>query len=480
MTDNDVVHGTVGVRIAPGSVAVGLLPAGPDPGAATPLLRSAALEGLPGSQVWDAQLTQHLDGLLDPAWPEPLHGSVLDIGPVLDAVLRPGAGVRLGRVTTVRIAPALGPGQQPLLRWPQWLRDQVDGGWVHLVGGTDLLGRSPHPIDTSVLDAALRTADAQEADVIAVAAVGALLESDTEFAVAEYLVRHTDRPVVLSHEVGGRRYMERENAAILNAALLGPAGRLLDLVAQASPGLRLEDQSVLRADGSRIGREEARLFPWSLVDTVPAALAQGAAALVGTDTALVLVWSPERARLLTLEGGVLRAHHFRSLPDVPDVRVAQRHAAHVSVRGTAPGQHLSSDLLGGDQSVLLVPGTPPDRSGWSAESRADFERYAAELVRQVPEAVALDEDLAGVCALGAAIARAQSEVVRFAVVEDIGDLGAQRNLTRELARGRVLSAVGAPAEQVTIADQASPLSFLNSGPVLIRVQVVGTTTGGVS
>lgn len=452
----------------------------------------AALQGSIAMQLWDQSVEQVLAGLSQQADADPVRGAVIDVGPVLDAVLQSGSEVRLDRVTTVRISPTPLPEQEPMQRWPSGLRAKVDGGWVHMPGGTDLMGRAPYPLDTAALDNAVRMADDHESDVLAVAAVGSVLDPGPEFAAAEYLVRRTDRPIVLSHELGGRRFIERENATILTSALRGPASRLLEVVGSGLARVPREAQCALRTDGSRIGREEAALFPLALVDTTPAALAQGAAALTGTDSALVVVWGARRSRLLTLESGTLRAGYFRSLHQLPGVQLSLRHAARPSLSETLPGDHLADDLLAGGQRVLLVSGAtdprvPEPRPGddgalledapAGGDRLGDFADYAAEFQRRVPETVVIERPLEQLCALGAAAARVQSEVIRFAVVEDADDLHAHRRVARELARGRMLSAGVEPSNQVTTVDQASPLSFLNSGPVLLRVQVVEEPTG---
>lgn len=488
MAHNGAVHGLLGVHLAPESAALGCLPGSAAGGPDIPqACLEADLSGSIATPAWDHSVTRHLIELSEQARRNQLHGAVLDIGPVLDAVLHPDSCVRLDRVTTVRISPRFLSEEEPMLRWPSMLRTKLDGGWVHLTGGTDLMGRAPYSLDKTVLDHAVRIAEAHDSDVLAVAAVGALLDPGPEIAAAEYLVRRTDRPIVLSHELGGRRFIERENATILTSSLRGPASRLLEVVSAGLPRVPREAQWALRADGSRIGREEASLFPLALVDTTLAALAQGAAAAVDMNSALVVVWGAGRPRLLTLESGILRAGHFRSLPQLPGVQLSLRHAARPSVSDTLPGQHLTSDLLARGQQVLLVPGTtmPPvgKRSlgdGASTEGcavvgsdeLASFTDYATEFQRQVPNAVVIDRPVEQLCALGAAAARVQTEVVRLAVVEDAEGLQAHRRVARELARGRMLSAGVAPTDQVTTVDQASPLSFLNSGPVLLRVQVV--------
>lgn len=399
---------------------------------------------------------------------------VFDLGPALAHSLSADSRARVGRVTAIRISPSPVSIQLPFASWPPGIRNRVDGGFVHMVGGTDLHGGQPLPLDNSALDSALRQADEAGADSISVAAVGALMDPDTEYAAAEYLVRHAaGRKVVLSHEVGGLRFVERENSAILNAALLVPAEDLLDKLQSCVSRPAHSHHSFLRADGSRVGREEARASPTHLVGTEGAALAQGAAAFAGVDTAVILEWEPDRVRLLTLEEGFLRTGHLRHLRPLPGVQFSQRHAAQSSLPGVISGESMSGDLLQGQHALVVAAADFGHEKVWSTEQAQAFEAYGATIRSQHPQAHLVRESSAVLSALGAAVALPQSEVIRYAVVDGPEDLEAKKATVRHIAQGRVLSAQGAPITLRTVSEQATPVSFLLSGPVLLRVQVVG-------
>lgn len=399
---------------------------------------------------------------------------VFDLGPALARSLSPGSGSRVGRVTAIRISPSPVSIQLPFASWPRGVRVLVDGGVVHMVGGTDLHGGQPLPLDNSALDAALRLADKAGSDSISVAAVGALMDPDTEFAAAEYLVRHAaGRQVVLSHEVGGLRFLERENSAILNAALLVPVEDLLDKLQSCVSHPVHSHHSFLRADGSRVGREEARAFPTHLVGTEGASLAQGAATFAGVDTAVVLEWEPDRVRLLTLEQGFLRTGHLRHLRPLPGVQFSQRHAAQASLPGVISDKSMSGDLLQGQHALVVAAADFGQQQVWSTEHAQAFEVYGATVRSQYPQAHLVRQSSDVLSALGAAVALPQSEVIRYAVVDGVEDLEEKKGTVRHIAQGRVLSAQGAPITLRTLSEQATPVSFLLSGPVLLRVQVVG-------
>jgi len=68
---------------------------------------------------------------------------VFDLGPALAHSLSADSRARVGRVTAIRISPSPVSIQLPFASWPPGIRNRVDGGFVHMVGGTDLHGGQP-------------------------------------------------------------------------------------------------------------------------------------------------------------------------------------------------------------------------------------------------------------------------------------------------------------------------------------------------
>ncbi|MET9615674.1 hypothetical protein [Kitasatospora indigofera] len=401
---------------------------------------------------------------------------VIDLGGLLAAFLGEGSALPVGRVTSLRISPSRTSIRQPMGGWPDHLVAQADGGSVHMVGGTDMNGDHPVPIDYALVDEVVRQADAAQSDSFAVVAVGALMDEEIELLVADHLVRRSGRPVVLSHQIGGLRFIEREASTILNAALLAPSNVLFDrlqlLVQDIAPR---SHQSFLLADGSRLGREETRAFPIRALGTRAASLAQGAAAFCGVRDAIVLVWTPQQTELLTIEQGCLRTEPLRQLPALlPGVHLSQRYASRVALPRDVLSEAIVPDLVRADLALVLVPAMFDwEPTSWDEEVSAAFEEFAAELAQRFPALHVVREVSWELAALGAAAAHPQSEVVKFAVVEGAEGRDSARQRTRTMAQSRVL-ATDARVRPRTVTDTLSPLSFLESGPVLIRVHVDGT------
>ena len=88
-------------------------------------------------------------------------------------------------------------------------------------GGVEMTGEPIVPLDEEAVRRFLGSVQGQ-AECVAVSGVFSPVLSDQEFRVEE-LVREIlgDVPVSLSHEIGSLGLLERENACVLNAALVG-------------------------------------------------------------------------------------------------------------------------------------------------------------------------------------------------------------------------------------------------------------------
>lgn len=451
---NPTMADTVGIRIAEGRATI----AGWPSPTATPMSLSGDGTGV--------------DILLD-RWPTSPTSVVFDVDPIVAGWV--GAAPQLGRVTVVRIAPSAASISAPFDGWPAHLRASVDGGWVHVTGGIDLHGWRHPDADTTTLDRAIDTAIASarrgRCAAICVSGMGALLDPDVEHAIAERLVRRCpQQQVVVAHEAGGRRFIERERAAILNAAL-GPAmSALADALESAvGPAARV---GYAGADGARCSAQEARAQPIRLLGTGNALVAQGAAAQVRTSNAVVLVWSPETVRLLAVEDGVLRTRRLRRARLLARMGISQRHATQSRVMHPAT-QALAPDLVGGRPVVLARALDDVAEVSDLGEVEARFARFADELQRRLPEARVLPDDPETLAALGAAAALPQSEVLRYAVADSPEQVAASRRVVRHLAQGQVLAAAEGAVDLHTYANHYTPLSFLDFGPMLLRAHVVG-------
>ncbi|CAN7609351.1 hydantoinase/oxoprolinase family protein [Rhizobium rhizogenes] len=127
---------------------------------------------------------------------------------------------RLERVAAIRIALPTGASLPPMCDWPEDLRAAVDPLVFMVHGGHEYDGSLLVPmIPDEIRDAAMKIRDAGITS-IAISATFSPLTTECEVKAAE-IVRSVipDARITLSHTLGRIGLLERENVALLNAAL---------------------------------------------------------------------------------------------------------------------------------------------------------------------------------------------------------------------------------------------------------------------
>ena len=125
----------------------------------------------------------------------------------------------LHRVFAVRISLPGGSAVPPLAGWPDDLAQIVDGGNRFLHGGFEYNGRETCPmIEDEITDliACIKKGGIRQ---VAITSTFSPLKPDLEINVAKRIRKAIpDAHITCSHETGGLGLLDRENAAILNAA----------------------------------------------------------------------------------------------------------------------------------------------------------------------------------------------------------------------------------------------------------------------
>jgi N-methylhydantoinase A/oxoprolinase/acetone carboxylase beta subunit len=180
----------------------------------------------------------------------------------------------LGKVAVVRIGAPSSNAIRPLFGWPAELRRAVSIGECIVGGGAELDGREIVEFDA---DAMARFLDSRSepVDAVAIEVVRRELGSDVH--------------VSLSHEIGALGLLERENATVLNEALVGVAHGVIGALTSALADNGLGDAVVYFAqnDGTLMALEFALHFPVLTIGSGPANSIRGAAYLTGVKDALV-------------------------------------------------------------------------------------------------------------------------------------------------------------------------------------------------
>lgn len=196
----------------------------------------------------------------------------------------------LAPVAAVRVALPSGRSLPPFVDWPDDLRTLVAGRVFMIRGGHEYDGRPLDTFDAEAVRAAAR--ELRETDIrsVAISAAFSPLVPDCEEWAADILREEIeDVRVTLSHELGRIGLLERENAALLNAALMPLADRttraFTDAVAQSGIDAPLY---LTQNDGTVLRAEQAKAFPVYSFSSGPTNSMRGAAFLSGLEDAMVV------------------------------------------------------------------------------------------------------------------------------------------------------------------------------------------------
>ncbi|WP_405833465.1 hydantoinase/oxoprolinase family protein [Streptomyces sp. NBC_00105] len=388
-------------------------------------------------------------------------GEVDTVGLTTDLERRPA---RLRPVAALRIAPPSHPSLGPLADWPARAAREV--GPLHTVvpGGAALTGRQLAPLDrAAVADFARRAADDGVTD-FSVAAAGALTRPDPELAAAEVIAETVPgAEITLSHELGRSGLRERENTAVLNAALRPWAARLSDTAERA---LRVDGLQaplyLARNTGGLISAAYFRTYPVLAIASTTASAVRGAALAAGADRAVVVDAGAAELRCASVTDGEVESS---------------------DVGPGLGGVDLDLDRIRTD----VLPRA--DLVGTGAEQVADL---VERVRRRIPGGVLLaaggdcglvpvraQDPEAAIAAAGYGAARSDivAEVDQVVVAGGRGDLDRLLGLARDQALARVLAAGAAPATARVAFAAHTPVSYLPEGVHRLRVRAVGSPSG---
>lgn len=215
---------------------------------------------------------------------------------------------RLAPVATLRLALPATTGVLPYADWPADLRAAV-GHHVYLVaGGHEYDGRVLTNLDEAEIVKAAH--DMRRLGLTQAALVGVFspVNAEAELRAAEILKNeHPDAQVSLSHRLGGIGLLERENATILNAALMPEAARVTAALEDAMRRLGLAvPLFISQNDGTLMTPREIGQYPVLTFASGPTNSMRGAAFLSGLKDALVVDIGGTTSDVGVLAGGFPR------------------------------------------------------------------------------------------------------------------------------------------------------------------------------
>jgi N-methylhydantoinase A/oxoprolinase/acetone carboxylase beta subunit len=437
----------------------------------------------------------------------------------------------LAPVGALRIGLPAAASLPPFCDWPADLAAIVRGQ-VHMVeGGHDYDGRPIMPLDERAVADAARGMRAAGIGCVAVSSIFSPLDPSMERRAAEIVQQEMpEAAVTLSHELGRIGLLERENVALLNAALATLARHTVRAfeAALAEAGIAAP-LYITQNDGTVIRAELAVRFPVLSFASGPTNSMRGAAFLTGVKDALVVDVGGTTSDLGALKAGfpreanaVVQVGGVRTLFRMPDLLSiglgGGSHVAEADGRVTIGPRSVGfrlpelAQVFGGAQLTtsdiavrlgLLDLGdaarvadiAPGFARAVLAEAARMLEDSADRMKTEAAEvpllavgggAFLVPERLPGISevlrpqhaavanAVGAAIAQVSGEADQ--VFQGLTRTGAMEQAER-IARERAVEAGADPASLALVDIEDLPIAYLPGGALRVRARVVGEIAG---
>lgn len=194
----------------------------------------------------------------------------------------------LGRVGVIRLGVPATTAVPPFEGWPTDLRRAIEGPTFIVSGGYEVDGRILAPIDEEEIRSTCQRMRGL-VDAVAVVGVFSPIDEAQESLVAELVSEELDVPVSRSARIGSLGLLERENATILNAALMQTLRQMASGFLRALEARGMSAKAYFcQNDGTLMTLEYALEFPVLTIGCGPTNSIRGAAHLSGEANALVV------------------------------------------------------------------------------------------------------------------------------------------------------------------------------------------------
>jgi N-methylhydantoinase A/oxoprolinase/acetone carboxylase beta subunit len=431
----------------------------------------------------------------------------------------------LTRIAAIRIGLPAAASLPPFCDWPEDLAGIVRGEVFMLEGGHDYDGRPIVPFDEEGMRRAARRIRDSGIRAVAVAAIFSPLDPSCEVRAAAILGEDCPTAAVtLSRDLGRIGLLERENAALLNAALIPLAQRTVAGFTAAVGASGIEAPLYLtQNDGTVMKAAAAAAFPVVSFASGATNSMRGAAFLSGLADAMVVDVGgtstdigqlrrgfPREASSVVSVGGVRTL--FR-MPDLISLGLGGGSLVRRAPFALGPqsvGFRLTSEALvfgGGnltatDAAVAAGRAAIGDPAAVADLPKALVRRILAEAQGRIEDAVdrmktevgdvplvavgggafLVPDRIAGISqvirvpygdcanAVGAAIAQVSGESDR--IYRDLGREAAIEMAASE-ARERAIAAGADPSSLATVDVEDLPLAYLPGDALRVRVRVAG-------
>jgi N-methylhydantoinase A/oxoprolinase/acetone carboxylase beta subunit len=435
----------------------------------------------------------------------------------------------LTKVAALRLGMPAAASLPPFCDWPEDLAALVCGGVWMVEGGHEYDGRPFMPLDEAAVTRAAQEMKAKGLKSVGISSIFSPLDPTHERRAAELVTAVIpDAIITCSADLGRIGLLERENAALLNAAL---ADLSRDTIAAFENSIRESGIAaplfITQNDGTVAEASQARRLPVYSFASGATNSMRGAAYLSGLQDAMVIDVGGTTTDVGQLKNGFPR--EANSVVKVGGVRTLFRMPDLLSI-GLGGGSHVQLDPLkvgplsvgykllkdgiafGGKQltttdiavaSGLLALGDKAkvahldaatckkvfDESARLAEEAIDRMKTEAgdiKLIAVGGGAFLIPDKMAGVSqvihvehgdcanAVGAAIAQVSGECDQ--IFKDLTRVEAI-SAAQGIANDRAVAAGAARATLSTIESEDMPLAYLPGNSVRVRVRVVGDVAG---
>jgi N-methylhydantoinase A/oxoprolinase/acetone carboxylase beta subunit len=198
----------------------------------------------------------------------------------------------LARTALIRVGRPGAEAIEPLVEWPEDLREAI-GDIKYLVhGGHEYTGEEIVPLREDEVREVVKEIAEKGAESVAVCSIFSPVNADHEERVAKIIGEELglDTPITLSHEIGSIGLLERENSAVLNAAVVKVAGRAIEAFERAMQDAGITDAALYLSqnDGTLMSADYARKYPILTIASGPTNSIRGAAFLTGMKDGIVV------------------------------------------------------------------------------------------------------------------------------------------------------------------------------------------------
>ena len=214
----------------------------------------------------------------------------------------------LTRMAAVRIGLPSGKGIPPMIDWPEDMKDAINAQ-VHMMHGGYLYdGHLLAELRNDEIKALIKNLKKDNIKNISIASAFSPMNAEPEIKVAEAIKAAIPQAqITLSHDFGRLGLMERENASILNTALLPFAAKVVDAFQSALRKRGLNCPAYIsQNDGTLMNSDFVRKFPALTFSSGPTNSLRGAFKLTGLEDAIVVDIGGTTSDIGVLQGGFPR------------------------------------------------------------------------------------------------------------------------------------------------------------------------------